>query len=285
MERKLYQVHSKSFDDCEAKTYKELWEKKQAEGFDGLKMNAVLELTKQEEKDNLFHAIFSTDKKDRHGEVVEQNFDLKSYKKNPVILDSHNYNTIEAIIGKAKRLKSEGKLEGDVEFALDNPRGFLAYKLASGGFLRASSIGFIPLNFSEDGMTIEKSELLEVSFVSVPANPEALIEKMQKSIEEAEPEEIIEASKEDAREADLGDEKTSEGDENKEEEVETKDDVKDSIPEKKTLEEIKRVETSKKEIRKNVYKSIARELDKMTRENQERRKGKIYKLLRNLIRE
>ena len=278
--RKLYQIHSKSFEEKGAENLKTLWEKVKEEGFTGLRMSSALEIQKKEEedKDNLFHVIFSTSKEDRHGEVVKQDFDLKSFKKNPVILDSHDYQTIEAIIGKAKKLKSDGKLEGDVEFALDNPRGLLAFKLAVGGFLNACSIGFIPKEFSDDFMTIEKSELLEISFVSVPANPESLIEKMQKTLEEAEPAEIMKAAKEE-------EESKEETKEEEEEEEAAKEEERTKTAAEKALRESALIENEKQNIRKNIYKNIARELGKMSRENQERRKGKIYRMLRNLLRE
>ncbi len=366
--RKLYQIHSKSFEEKGVGNFKSLWEKVKEEGFEGFRMSSSLEIQKKDgEKENLFHAIFSTEKKDRHGEIVKQKFDLKAYKKNPVILDSHDYRSIEAIIGKAKRLKSEGKLEGDVEFALDNPRGSLAFKLALGGFLNACSIGFLPKEFSEDFMTIEESELLEISFVSVPANPEALVEKMQKSIEEAEPAEIMRA----AEEAKERDEKQGGGEvespsgigqtretivvESKEIKPyanehscrikdpkkydsfarknchvkhdgkcidvifgikEGKSEIqayrydkdvwtesaakahckdkggafepakgKDMIPAEKVVEEIRKIEKDRQEIRKNVLKNIAREIEKINRLNAERKKGKIFKLIRNLLRE
>jgi HK97 family phage prohead protease len=279
MERKLYQIHSKSLEECGASTLKELWDKKKGEGFTGMKTAATLSLKKAEDEgeENVFHAVFSTDKKDRHGEIVHQSFDLKAYKKNPVILDSHNYSSIEAIIGKAKRLKSGDVLEGDIEFALDNPRGMLAAKLAVGGYLNTCSIGFIPQEFSEDFMEILKSELLEVSMVSVPANPEALIEKMQKSIEEAEPAEIMKAAEETIEE--------------KEENIEEKEEIepevigKEEIPAEKIVEEIKKIEIEKGEIRKNVLKNIARELAKINQLNADRKKKNIFRMIRNLLRE
>jgi len=112
---------------------------------------------------------------------VKQNFDLKSFKKNPVFLDSHNYSSIEKIIGKIDRAKvKDNKFQGDIIFNLDNPLGVLARNMVENGFLKATSIGFIPKDFDEKG-NITKSEMLEVSAVSVPANPEALF--VEKSIE------------------------------------------------------------------------------------------------------
>jgi len=150
------------------------WEALKKEGYKGLIMEVPTKFKSVD--DNKFHAIFSTAKEDRHGEIVYQNWDLKSFKKNPVYLDSHNYSSIDFIIGKVAKIKSDKVLEGDIEFALSNPRGQLAYDLAKDGFLNTSSVGFIPKEFDDKG-NILKSELLEISAVGVPANPEATYSK------------------------------------------------------------------------------------------------------------
>jgi HK97 family phage prohead protease len=194
MKRKFFNIEHKSLQELGATTHKELWEKVKAQGYDGLAISVETVLTK--DADNKFHAVFSTADEDRHRDIVEQNWDLKFYKKNPVYLDSHNYDSIENIIGRVSSIKvKDGILQGDIEFALDNPKGLLAFKLAEGGFLNASSVGFIPKEFSEEG-NIAKSELLEISAVSVPANAHALFEKQETETETkqeaVEPEETIE---------------------------------------------------------------------------------------------
>jgi len=92
-------------------------------------------------------------------------------------LDSHNYSSIEHIIGKVNKIKvKDNKLQGEIEFNLHNPKGVMAFHMALNGFLNATSVGFIPKEFDEEGR-MTKSELLEDSAVSVPANAEALFEK------------------------------------------------------------------------------------------------------------
>lgn len=128
-------------------------------------------------------AIFSTQDVDRHGDIVLQDgWDLSMFKKNPVILNSHNYGDAADVIGKASNVKVEGKkLQGKITFAVnENPKAKVIFDLYAGGFLNAFSVGFIPKKFKEnkdgstDWYTIEESELLEVSAVSVPANARAL---------------------------------------------------------------------------------------------------------------
>lgn len=128
-----------------------------------------------DEDKHTLQAVFSNDKQDRHGDVVLQNWDLKSFKKNPVILNSHNYYDATEVIGKATKIKVvDNQLEGEIEFAVGaNPRADVIFELYKGGFLNAFSVGFIPLEFSAKGEII-KSELLEVSAVSIPANTYAL---------------------------------------------------------------------------------------------------------------
>ncbi len=128
-------------------------------------------------------AIFSTQDVDRHGDIVlQEGWDLVNFKRNPVILNSHNYQDAAEVIGKASGVKVEGKkLTGKITFAVDeNPKAKVIFDLYAGGFLSAFSVGFIPTNFKEnkdgstDWFTIAEAELLEVSAVSVPANARAL---------------------------------------------------------------------------------------------------------------
>lgn len=176
MSKKFFTI-TKSLDELGIGSYKELWTKAQADGYDALNIVIPAEIKKADgDDDNLFHAVFSTDNEDRHYDVVKQDFDLKHFKKNPVFLDSHNYDSIVHILGAVKNIKQDKVLEGDIVFALMNPKGLLAREMAMAGFLNATSIGFIPKKFSDKGEILE-SELLEISAVSVPANPYALLEK------------------------------------------------------------------------------------------------------------
>ena len=82
-----------------------------------------------------------------------------------------------------------------IQFATEvNPVARIAYGLYSGGFLNAVSVGFIPLRWEDgkgeraEGESVTASErgaaprrryleqeLLEVSAVAIPANPDALV--------------------------------------------------------------------------------------------------------------
>lgn len=177
---KFYQITNKSFKELGVKTFKGLWNKVKKD-HKGLCNSVDTKFKKVKSSDGKFNVVMSTASEDRHGDIVEQNFDLKSFKKNSVLLDSHNYNSIEHIVGKVNKTKvKDGKLQGETEFMRDNPKGALAEKMVDGGFINAVSIGFIPKEFDDETGNIVKSELLELSLVSVPANAEALFEKAEK---------------------------------------------------------------------------------------------------------
>ena len=150
-----------------------------------IKMN--LSIKKIDMENHIITGSFSNENMDRHGEIVFQNWELKNFKKNPVILNSHNYGDITEILGKAINLdnnKEKKELLGDIQFAVSqNPKAKIAFDLYAGGFANAFSVGFIPLEFDKDG-NILKSELLEISLVSVPANALALAKSKGIDIEQ-----------------------------------------------------------------------------------------------------
>jgi hypothetical protein len=139
--------------------------------------------------------VASTAALDRYCEVIEPaGWRLESYRQNPVFQNSHQYGDIMFTLGKA--LRTEVRTEGGkpalcqrVEFAVEvNPVARVAYGLYKGGFLRAVSVGFVPVRWEDggdDAALVEgckpprrrylEQELLEVSAVAIPANPEALI--------------------------------------------------------------------------------------------------------------
>jgi len=134
--------------------------------------------------DDEIEIIGSTAHMDRDGEVLDPaGWDLKNFKKNPVVLPAHDYH--QPAIGKAVNIKIEdGKLVFKIKFPPegDNPLADVYRKLYKGGFMSASSVGFLPIEWVDgDGKgkspyrTYTKAELLELSLVSVPCNPNALL--------------------------------------------------------------------------------------------------------------
>jgi HK97 family phage prohead protease len=127
----------------------------------------------------------STNSVDRYGDVVEpMGIDTKAYEANPVVLAFHDASVPP--VGKCVAIsKSKTALTTTVQFATadENPEADTIYKLYKGGYMNAVSIGFLPKaqewitgngESMPTGVHYLEIELLEVSCVPVPANPEAL---------------------------------------------------------------------------------------------------------------
>lgn len=138
-----------------------------------------------ETKENVITgAVASTGSLDRDNEVIDpMGWQLDNFKKAPRLLWSHNAR--ELPIGKVNKifLDEKGNLRFDAEFASkENDFAAKVEKLMKNGFLNTFSVGFIPHEF--DGSIIKKAELLEISVVNIPANPEARLSHEYKSFEE-----------------------------------------------------------------------------------------------------
>jgi HK97 family phage prohead protease len=126
----------------------------------------------------IYTFLITTGAVDRQNEQVDPaGWDFTAYAKNPVILDNHRYESIEDILGRALlpiRPVSNG---WEVDILLSScENGRHAARLIDEGMLNAVSVGFRSLEREREGtMTIHRrQELLEISLVSIPANPEAI---------------------------------------------------------------------------------------------------------------
>ena len=121
--------------------------------------------------DGEFEVVATTQGVDRDGEVIMvQGWDFENFNKSPVVLWGHNYSSLP--IGAVTSLTVEGDsvIAKGVFARSDFAQEVRA--LYDDGFLKTVSVGFIP--HERNGAVITKAELLELSFVSVPANPDAL---------------------------------------------------------------------------------------------------------------
>jgi hypothetical protein len=133
-------------------------------------------------------AVFSTEAKDRDGDIIRQSFwDLKTFRTHNVLLSSHNYRGLTNQIGElsvsvdrqAKELKGVATYYKDA----GNQEADWGWELAKRG-KAAYSVGFVPdmdravkLEDSSDwwpNYEFKGQELLEISQVTIPSNPEAL---------------------------------------------------------------------------------------------------------------
>ena len=143
----------------------------------------------KEEQGVIDAVVGSTNVIDRMGDIIDQSgWDLKAYKKNPVILWGHNVKEERLPIGKALKVwlanrgKKTARLMFKVKFDLQDSFAAEIFRKIKDGFINTVSVGFLPKEWEEldpddfmGGRKYTKQELLELSFVPVPANPEALI--------------------------------------------------------------------------------------------------------------
>lgn len=135
------------------------------------------QITQAAKQDAEFVAVASTAIEDRHGEIVSvEGWDIKKFKEDPVLLWAHDH--YEMAVGQAKKIWVEGTgkkaklmIEGFIHEHTDKARALK--QLVKEGIIKTMSVGFRPIDM--DGNTFTSQELLEVSFVNVPANPQALI--------------------------------------------------------------------------------------------------------------
>ena len=120
---------------------------------------------------------------DRYEEtIVASGWKLANYQANPVFQNSHKYGDILFTLGKSLITEIRNNdLFQRILFAVDiNPVAKIAYQMYRDKFLNAVSVGFIPIRW-ENGTDAAgyrrkyiEQELLELSAVSIPANPNAL---------------------------------------------------------------------------------------------------------------
>ncbi len=130
------------------------------------------------------HMVFiaSTEDIDRGGDVIRQDgWQLENFQKNPVYQWAHDYSrppigTVPKVWLQGKTLMNTVRFDEGDSFATEIRGKF------ERGVLRAQSVGFKPLEYSEResetksfaGYEFHKSELLEISAVPIPMNQAAL---------------------------------------------------------------------------------------------------------------
>lgn len=122
----------------------------------------------------------SDDSIDRYGEKVEQKWNLKNFLKNPVMLWNHRSGTDlepKDVLGTWSDFKTEDDGSyATAQFDQGNENAMFVFGQYARNILRAVSVGFIPhtINWEEDTPVLTDNELLEISPVAIPANPNAI---------------------------------------------------------------------------------------------------------------
>ena len=165
-----------------------------------------------DEKTRTVEFIISDNTTDRYGDIVNQDWDLKNYWNNPVLLWGHDPSQIDNVLGKCLEINTQeedDRMLTTAKFQLaeaGTSKGVdTVFKLIQQGILRTVSVGFISHEIAQaenqKGETqniLKGNELLEVSVVPIPANPNAIalsyedgslndkdIKFMEKSLENA----------------------------------------------------------------------------------------------------
>lgn len=117
----------------------------------------------------------TTEDVDRHGESVSfDGWDFEEFMENPVVLLNHN--DYELPVGRVIEIipvPAEKAYDAVVEFDVADEEGARVWGKVSRGFLKTVSVGF--MNLVSDGAQLLQNALLELSFVTIPANPQATV--------------------------------------------------------------------------------------------------------------
>lgn len=146
----------------------------------GVQLRGLASIERAAEKD--LRVVISTGSVDRYNSVIEPGgWNLEQYNANPVVLWMHDYGT--PAIARSKVALDGDRLVAVPEFPERGvyPLADTVQDLVRGGFLNAASVGWQADEWTYDekmgGVRYIKQTLLEWSFVTVPGNAEALVER------------------------------------------------------------------------------------------------------------
>lgn len=152
--------------------------------------------------------VASDETLDAYREVIRANgWRFTNFKNNAPFVDSHNYDTIDNLVGRVIDFKVEvDKLIERVQWAIDVPSNLLAIKgwqMTEAGYLKAVSVGFQPIDWvtNSDGEEWKKQlselriadsssvrriftaqEQIELSACIIGANPNAIAKAFKAGI-------------------------------------------------------------------------------------------------------
>lgn len=147
------------------------------EVFEPMQVKAYIE----DKEGEVMTGIATDESVDRDGEIISiDGWDLKDFKKNPVLLYGHNrvLNHSGTPVGKVSKIgikEVNGKKALVFDFILEEITQFGKdlKQLVKEGFLNTFSVGFLPME--REGNKFTSQKLLEISLVAVPSNANALI--------------------------------------------------------------------------------------------------------------
>ncbi|WP_417289619.1 HK97 family phage prohead protease [Corallibacter sp.] len=117
--------------------------------------------------------------KNSYGFIIPtKGIDLKRFKQNPIMLDSH-WNSTNSVLGSWEDIQSEnGILSGAPVFDSEDKDVAKIEGKVNRGFIKSCSMGVRfnrdDMKFVNDVLVLEKCELYEVSIVAIPSNANAI---------------------------------------------------------------------------------------------------------------
>lgn len=156
----------------------------------GIRKGSALPIKIVDQAKRQIDFVISTASLDRDNDTINVNgWELRNYVKNPVVLFAHNNRDLP--VGTSIRTYiDQSSLHSTCQFVDRDlyPFGDMVYRFYLAGVLKATSVGYKPLEWSyaEDrkyGVNFQRQELLEYSCCAVPSNPDALIEARSKGID------------------------------------------------------------------------------------------------------
>jgi hypothetical protein len=181
-------------------------------------------------KAGLVEYIASDETVDSYREIIRADgWRFTRFAKNAPFVDSHEYGTVEKLLGQVVDFKvAGGKLVETVKWAIDvaeNKLAQLGWKMTEAGYLKAVSVGFLPVKVVSkyDGNTVDFSrelsrlnlgsnadvraiyleqEQIELSACIIGANPNALAKSYKAGVIDDADLELISSAKFTERETD-----------------------------------------------------------------------------------
>ncbi|MFA4900936.1 MAG: HK97 family phage prohead protease [Brevundimonas sp.] len=142
-------------------------------------------------------AVASDETEDSHGSILKAaGWKLDRYNKNPVLIWAHKtggYDDVEPedLLGTTTTTIDGTRLMTDLHFSTEevNPKAERVFRQMKSKALKGISVGFVPLKYrweKRDGassadeiLIIDEAELVEVSVVPIPSNPNTLANQMR----------------------------------------------------------------------------------------------------------
>src|SRR4051812_30570868 len=138
----------------------------------------------EDEKKGIVTYVASDETLDQQGEVIRADgwrFDY--FKKNAPFVDTHDYSTLENLVGKVLDFKVKGReLEETVQWAIDVPenrKAHFGWAMTTGGYLKAVSAGFVPERIVTPQHKSYSRHLAELKATVGDVRPQRIITQQQ----------------------------------------------------------------------------------------------------------